>query len=80
MFASHQIGAAIAAFGAGYIRDAQGSYDNAFHIAAALCVVAAICCGAIRLDRPDTGLAQEPDTLAADAGEHQAQGPRPLET
>ena len=80
VFASHQIGAAIAAFGAGYIRDAQGSYDNAFHIAAALCVVAAICCGAIRLDRPDTGLAQEPDALAADAGEHQAQGPRPLET
>ncbi len=48
VFASHQIGAAVAAFGAGYIRDAQGSYDNAFHIAAGLCVVAAVMCAAIR--------------------------------
>ncbi|GAA3693803.1 MFS transporter [Gordonia hankookensis] len=53
VFASHQIGAAVAAFGAGYIRDAQGSYDNAFHVAAALCVVAAILCGAIRRRLPD---------------------------
>lgn len=43
VFASHQLGAAVAAFGAGYIRDAQGSYDNAFHIAAGLCILAATC-------------------------------------
>lgn len=48
VFASHQIGAAVAAFGAGYLRDAQGSYDNAFHIAAALCLVAAVMCAGIR--------------------------------
>jgi sugar phosphate permease len=53
VFASHQIGAAVAAFGAGYIRDAQGSYDNAFHVAAALCVVAAALCAGIRLRAND---------------------------
>lgn len=41
VFASHQIGAALAAAGAGYLRDATGSYDSAFLGAAALCVVAA---------------------------------------
>ncbi len=57
VFASHQLGAAIAAFGAGYIRDAQGSYDNAFHVAAALCVLAAILCAAIR---PRSAIVAEP--------------------
>lgn len=74
VFASHQIGAAVAAFGAGYIRDAQGSYDNAFHIAAALCVVAAVCCAVIRLPRGShPGAAEKGDTLAADSGEYQRQ-------
>jgi hypothetical protein len=41
VFASHQIGAAVAAVGAGVIRDRTGSYDLAFYLAAALCVVAA---------------------------------------
>jgi predicted MFS family arabinose efflux permease len=41
VFAAHQLGAAIAASGAGLIRDAQGRYDLAFYIAAALCAVAA---------------------------------------
>lgn len=49
VFASHQIGAAIAAFGAGYLRDVHGSYDTAFYVAAALCVLAAALCAAIRL-------------------------------
>ncbi|MGC4932935.1 MFS transporter [Gordonia sp. DT30] len=87
VFASHQAGAAIAAFGAGYIRDAQGSYDNAFHIAAGLCVVAAGCCAAIRL-RPagadpsglaDAGLADERHALTPDPGEDQRQRPRTLQ-
>lgn len=87
VFASHQLGAAVAAFGAGYIRDAQGSYDNAFHIAAGLCVLAAVFCGAIRRRGPvadpsgpvsDTsvpaaGLTDDPDPLAADPGHHQRQ-------
>ena len=41
VFASHQVGAALAAFGAGVIRDVTGSYDPAFYGAAVLCVFAA---------------------------------------
>jgi MFS family permease len=41
VFASHQVGAALAAFGAGVIRDVTGSYDGAWYGAAALCLVAA---------------------------------------
>jgi MFS family permease len=41
VFASHQLGAAVASFGAGTIRDTTGSYDGAFWSAAALCLVAA---------------------------------------
>lgn len=47
IFASHQIGAAVAAAGAGWIRDMQGSYSAAFYIAAGLCVIAAGLCAAI---------------------------------
>lgn len=42
VFASHQIGAAIAAFGAGWIRDFFGEYDLAFFGGAGLCVVAGL--------------------------------------
>jgi MFS family permease len=48
IFASHQIGAAIAAVGAGWLRDMRGNYDLAFDIAAALCVVAALMCAVVR--------------------------------
>jgi sugar phosphate permease len=41
VFAAHQLGAAIAAFGAGFIRDVEGTYNLAFYLAAGLCVVAA---------------------------------------
>ncbi|WP_018333197.1 MFS transporter [Actinomycetospora chiangmaiensis] len=41
VFASHQVGSAIAAVGAGIIRDTTGSYDGAWWGAGALCVVAA---------------------------------------
>lgn len=51
VFASHQIGAAVAAFGAGWIRDSEGSYDLAFRLAAGFCVVAAVCCAGIRPPR-----------------------------
>jgi sugar phosphate permease len=44
VFAAHQLGAALAASGAGFIRDVQGSYDLAFYIAALLCVIAAALC------------------------------------
>ncbi|MCP2279192.1 Sugar phosphate permease [Nocardia amikacinitolerans] len=42
VFASHQIGSAIAATGAGVIRDVQGSYDTAWYVAGALCGLAAL--------------------------------------
>lgn len=48
VFASHQVGAAIAAFGAGVIRDLNGSYTLAWYIAGALCGVAALMSASIR--------------------------------
>ncbi|MCX4094861.1 MFS transporter [Nocardia sp. alder85J] len=48
VFASHQIGAALAATGAGVIRDTRGSYDLAWFLAGGLCLVAALMSGAIR--------------------------------
>ncbi|QIS21234.1 MFS transporter [Nocardia terpenica] len=49
VFASHQIGAALAATGAGVIRDMQGSYDLAWYIAGGLCAMAAVMSGLIRV-------------------------------
>lgn len=46
VFAAHQCGAAIAASGAGWIRDRFGTYDPAFYIAAGLCALAAMLCWA----------------------------------
>ena len=48
VFASHQLGAAIAAAGAGRLRDLQGNYDMAFYVAAGLCFVAAVLCFNVR--------------------------------
>jgi MFS family permease len=48
VFASHQLGAAIAAAGAGRLRDLQGSYDTAFYLAAGLCSVAVVLCANVR--------------------------------
>ncbi|WP_169813376.1 MFS transporter [Nocardia vaccinii] len=47
VFASHQIGAALAATGAGIIRDLRGSYDLAWYIAGALCAIAMLMSGFI---------------------------------
>lgn len=44
VFASHQLGAGVAAAGAGWIRDAFATYDPAFYIAAGLCGAAALFC------------------------------------
>jgi predicted MFS family arabinose efflux permease len=41
VFAGHQIGAALAAWGAGYVRDHTGSYQLSFMIAGVMCLVAA---------------------------------------
>jgi MFS family permease len=48
VFAAHQLGAAAAAYAAGAIRSSTGSYELAFHVAGALCIVAA---GAVQLIR-----------------------------
>ncbi|WP_442931296.1 MFS transporter [Mycolicibacterium sp. 120320] len=48
VFASHQLGAAVAAAGAGWLRDLNGSYDVAFYLAAGLCFVAAAFSAGIR--------------------------------
>ncbi|WP_018686331.1 MFS transporter [Actinokineospora enzanensis] len=42
VFASHQVGAAIAAVGAGLTRDHHGSYDPAWYVAGGLCALAAV--------------------------------------
>ncbi len=52
VFAAHQVGAAIAATGAGLIRDLQGSYDLAWYLAGALCGIAAVMSMLVR--RPKT--------------------------
>jgi MFS family permease len=52
VFASHQVGAAIAASAAGIIRDTTGQYTYAWFGAAALCVVAAVVSFGIRRTEP----------------------------
>ena len=42
VFAGHQIGAAVAARGAGYLHDVTGSYQTAFLIAGLCCLLAAV--------------------------------------
>ncbi|MDT5338441.1 MAG: hypothetical protein QOD90_3946 [Mycobacterium sp.] len=58
VFASHQLGAAVAAAGAGWLRDLQGNYDVAFYLASGLCAVAAILCLNVRKSQVSAG--QEP--------------------
>lgn len=50
VFAGHQIGAALAAWGAGYLRDLTGSYQPAFLIAGLCCLLAAV--GTQRIGAP----------------------------
>ena len=49
VFAAHQLGSAVAAFGGGVIRDVTGSYDWAWLGAGALCMLAAV---AVAVDPP----------------------------
>jgi len=57
VFAAHQIGAATAAFGAGVIRDAFGTYSYAWWSGAALCGIAAALSIVVKNARPRTGTA-----------------------
>jgi predicted MFS family arabinose efflux permease len=67
VFASHQVGAALAAFGAGVIRDVTGSYDGAWYGAAALCMIAAALSISIRRrpSSPESALPVTPLPAAA---------------
>jgi len=57
VFAAHQVGAAVAAFGAGFTRSSLATYLPAFYTAGAACLVAALLAIAIRkrrrTDTPD---------------------------
>jgi len=48
VFAGHQVGAAVAAFGAGYLRDVTGSYKSSFIISGTCCLITAY--GVTRID------------------------------
>ena len=68
VFASHQLGSAVAAFGGGVIRDVTGSYDLAWFVAGALCMLAAVMSIAIRRNpppEPETALPTHPEEAAA---------------
>lgn len=68
VFASHQLGAAVAAAGAGWLRDLQGGYDLAFYLASGLCVVAALLCLSVRKQQVSPGSeAVESDSDFADS-------------
>jgi predicted MFS family arabinose efflux permease len=58
VFASHQIGAAIAATGAGLLGDSLGSYNLAWYLAGALCLQASVF--SLRLGRRDKPEVAEP--------------------
>jgi sugar phosphate permease len=65
VFASHQLGAAAAAYAAGATRTSTGSYELAFHVAGALCIVAAGAVMFIRTRRaPTTGLPEAAEPVA----------------
>ncbi|MFC3689028.1 MFS transporter [Aquipuribacter hungaricus] len=66
VFASHQLGSATAAFGGGVVRDLTGSYDLAWTLAGALCVLAAGLSVAVR--RPALTPAPAPATTPSAAG------------
>jgi MFS family permease len=69
VFASHQLGSAVAAFGGGVIRDATGSYDLAWFLAGGLCMVAAVLSISIRRQHPpapdEVGFPPSPTQAAA---------------
>ncbi|MCX5392424.1 MFS transporter [Streptomyces sp. NBC_00094] len=55
VLASHQVGAAVVAFGGGVARDVFGSYDLVWYASGALCAAAALMALVIRQPRPEPG-------------------------
>jgi predicted MFS family arabinose efflux permease len=52
VFASHQVGAALMALGAGIVRDEAGAYDLAWYVGGALAVLAGVLSLLIRRPTP----------------------------
>jgi predicted MFS family arabinose efflux permease len=52
VFASHQVGAAAMALGAGIVRDELGAYDMAWYVGGALCMVAGLLSLLVRTATP----------------------------
>jgi MFS family permease len=68
IFAAHQLGSAVAAFGGGVVRDVTGSYDLAFLLAGGLCMLAAVLSISIRRTPApvvETALPTDPEEAAA---------------
>ena len=51
IFAGHQLGAAVAAYGAGFVRSVYATYLPAFYVAGLLCLIAALAVFAVRRSR-----------------------------
>lgn len=68
VFASHQIGAAIAALAAGIARDTLGTYTYAWWGGAALCVIAAVLSMAVRRRLAAPATEPEPEPVGAEEG------------
>jgi MFS family permease len=64
VFASHQLGSAVAAFGGGVIRDTTGSYDLAWFLAGGLCVLASLMSISIRRNLPSSPVPPEVEAPA----------------
>jgi predicted MFS family arabinose efflux permease len=60
VFASHQVGAAAMALGAGIVRDELGAYDAAWYVGGALCVVAGLLSLLVRARRTAPVLQPQP--------------------
>ncbi len=67
VFAGHQVGGALAAWGAGELHDVSGSYRLAFLVAGVFCLVAAV--GVLRIRGVSDGLGHEPVELDQHAGD-----------
>jgi predicted MFS family arabinose efflux permease len=74
VFAAHQLGAAVAASGAGMIRDRNGNYDLAFYCAAALCAIAVGLSAAVGGHRAVTTEPESSAQIGAAGGEEAAAG------
>jgi predicted MFS family arabinose efflux permease len=65
VFASHQVGSAIAAFGGGVVRDVTGSYNPAWYGAGLLCLLASALSITLRRPGGPTGVPAAPLPAAA---------------